>query len=33
MRGKPPWRDLKQFAEAALPTIEHHLDMAQDLDK
>jgi putative membrane protein len=24
---------LKQFAEAALPTIEHHLDMAQDLDK
>ena len=25
--------DLKQFADSALPTIEHHLDMAQDLDK
>ncbi len=25
--------DLRQFAETALPTIEHHLDMAQDLDK
>lgn len=25
--------DLKQFADSVLPTIEHHLSMAQDLDK
>jgi putative membrane protein len=25
--------DLKEFADTALPTIEHHLDMAQNLDK
>ena len=25
--------DLKQFAQKTLPTIQHHLDMAQDLDK